>query len=104
MKFNLLISNPPYIPTADIPNLQAEVRDYDPMLALDGGEDGLRFFRYLAEFAPPLLATDARVMLEFGDGQAAALQKLFSAEPWEIVEIKADYSRRPRILVARFAK
>lgn len=103
LKFDLLISNPPYIPTAELATLQPEVRDYDPRLALDGGSDGLNFYRHLAEFAPAFLNPEGHVMLEFGDGQSAVLEKVFSDRPWELISIEPDYTGRPRILIARRA-
>jgi release factor glutamine methyltransferase len=100
-KFDLLVSNPPYIPSAEIPGLQAEVREFDPHSALDGGEDGLDFYRLLAKEAPEFLVPMAKIMLEFGDGQADALQALFSRDNWIVEKIAADYSGRARILIAR---
>ncbi len=99
VRVDLLISNPPYIPSGEIQGLQPEVRDYDPRAALDGGKDGLDFYRYLAGAAPAFLAPQARVMLEFGDGQETALPGIFSA-PWSIEAIENDYAGRPRILIA----
>ena len=69
-QFDLIISNPPYIPSAEIATLQPEVRDFDPRGALDGGADGLDFYRRLAAEAAAFLKPGGRVMLEFGDGQA----------------------------------
>lgn len=102
LKVDLLISNPPYIPTAEIQSLQPEVRNCDPHLALDGGKDGLDFFRHIAAVAAPLLAPEARVMLEFGEGQESALPGIFSS-PWQIESIEKDYTGRPRILIASHA-
>ena len=76
-KFDLIISNPPYIPSAEIETLQPEVRDFDPRAALDGGVDGLDFYRKLAIEAKPFLKPDGKIMLEFGDGQAEAIHKDF---------------------------
>jgi release factor glutamine methyltransferase len=101
MKFDLIISNPPYIPSAEIATLQSEVRDFDPRGALDGGADGLDFYRKLAAEAKPFLKPGGKIMLEFGDGQADAIQTIFEAEKWVVEEIKSDYSQRPRILVAK---
>jgi release factor glutamine methyltransferase len=101
LHFDLIISNPPYIPTAEIATLQPEVRDYDPHAALDGGVDGLDFFRMLSAQAKPLLKPDGKVMLEFGDGQAAAIRMVFEAENWIVEAVKEDYSQRPRILIAK---
>ena len=99
--FDLIVSNPPYIAAEEISSLQPEVRDFDPKLALDGGADGLEFYRRIAAKAHPLLRPGGKLMLEFGDGQADALKKIFSSEKWIVEEIVADYSSRPRILIAR---
>ena len=100
-QFDLIVSNPPYIPSSEISSLQPEVRDFDPKLALDGGADGLDFYRRIAKEAPPFFKSHGKLMLEFGDGQAEALKKIFSGEKWIVDEIVADYSARPRILIAR---
>jgi len=100
-KFDLIISNPPYVPSAEIETLQPEVRDFDPRMALDGGADGLDFYRKLAAEAKPFLKPDGKIMLEFGDGQAAAIRKIFENEKWIVEAIKDDYSQRERILIAR---
>jgi release factor glutamine methyltransferase len=100
-RFDLIVSNPPYIPSAEISQLQPEVRDFDPRLALDGGADGMDFYRRLAAESAMFLQPSGQLLLEFGDGQAEALRKLFSDEKWIVDEIVADYSARPRILVAR---
>jgi release factor glutamine methyltransferase len=100
-KFDLIISNPPYIPSAEIETLQPEVRDFDPRGALDGGADGLDFYRNLAAAAKSFLKPDGKIMLEFGDGQADAIKKIFENEKWVVEAVKEDYSQRARILVAR---
>ena len=100
---DLLVSNPPYIPSAEIATLQPEVSRFDPRLALDGGLDGLDFYRRLAAEALPAMAPDGRIMLEFGDGQELAVQKIFQNE-WIIESVKADYAGKPRILIARGAQ
>ena len=99
--FDLIISNPPYIPTAEIATLQPEVRDFDPHGALDGGADGLDFYRRFAVEAAAHLKPGGKIMLEFGDGQAEAIRKFFENEKWIVEALKADYSRRERILIAR---
>jgi release factor glutamine methyltransferase len=98
-RFDLVISNPPYIPSAEIATLQPEVRDHDPRLALDGGADGLDFYRRFACECADFLKPGGRLMLEFGDGQAPELQKLFEQEKWIVEAVKPDYSGRPRIMV-----
>ena len=100
-QFDLIISNPPYIPTAEIEKLQAEVRDFDPRGALDGGADGQDFFRRIAVEAKSFLKTTGKLMLEFGDGQAEAIQKIFAQEKWIVEAVREDYTRRPRILIAK---
>ena len=98
--FDLSISNPPYIASAEIATLQPEVRDFDPRAALDGGPDGLDFYRRLAAEAKPFLKPGGKLMLEFGDGQAEAIRKIFENEKWIVEAVKEDYSQRARILVA----
>ena len=75
--FDLIISNPPYIPTADIELLQREVRDYEPRLALDGGADGLDIYRRIAETACEKLNSGGVLLMEVGIGEAQEIVKLF---------------------------
>lgn len=100
-RFDLVISNPPYIPSGEIASLQPEVRDHDPRGALDGGADGLDYGRRLAAQAGRFLKPEGRLMLEFGDGQAGRLRAIFEEQNWIVETIAEDYTRRPRILVAR---
>ncbi|MFM2082869.1 MAG: hypothetical protein RL380_1560, partial [Verrucomicrobiota bacterium] len=79
--------------------LDPEVRDYDPRLALDGGADGLDFYRRLAAEAAGHLQPAGKLMLEFGDGQADELVKIFTAQKWVVEAVRADYSHRARILI-----
>jgi release factor glutamine methyltransferase len=99
--FDLIISNPPYIPTEEIAALQPEVRDFDPRAALDGGAGGLDFYRRLGKEAKSFLKPDGRIMLEFGDGQDETVRNIFEAEKWIVEAVKEDYSHRARILIAR---
>jgi release factor glutamine methyltransferase len=99
--FDLIISNPPYIASAEIATLQPEVRDFDPRAALDGGADGFNYYRRLAVEAKSFLKPDGKIMLEFGDGQADAIKNLFESEKWIVEAVKEDYSHRARFLVAR---
>lgn len=99
-RFDLIVSNPPYIPTAEIATLQPEVREFDPPGALDGGADGLAFYRRIAAEGANFLQPGGRLLVEFGDGQADALKKLFGAHNWIVAAVIDDYSRRPRILIA----
>jgi release factor glutamine methyltransferase len=97
---DLIISNPPYIATAEIATLSLEVQA-DPVRALDGGADGLDFYRRLATEAKKFLRPDGKIMLEFGDGQAAAIEKLFREEKWIVEAIQEDYSHRARFIFAK---
>ena len=100
-QFDLVVSNPPYIPSEEIATLQPEVRDFDPRSALDGGLDGLDFYRRLAADAGASLKLGGRIMMEFGDGQGESIAEIFKNEKWIVESVKEDYSRRPRILVAK---
>lgn len=101
LKFDLIISNPPYIPSAEIETLEPEVRDHDPRLALDGGVDGLDFYRRIAAEAPSWLKAGGKLMLELGHDQATAVRELYERQMWIVEAIEPDYSRIPRILIAR---
>ena len=100
-RFDLVVTNPPYIPTQDIPRLQAEVRDWDPSLALDGGRDGLAFYRRLAAKAPSHLKTGGVLMAEFGDDQAEDVRRCFEQQQWAIDDFVKDLAGKPRIIIAR---
>jgi release factor glutamine methyltransferase len=99
-KFDLIVSNPPYIASAEIATLAPEVRDFDPRTALDGGADGLDFYRRLAQEGKNFLKPTGKIMLEFGDGQADAIKKIFEVEMWIVEAVREDYSHRARILIA----
>ena len=77
------------------------MRDFDPRTALDGGVDGLDFYRRLALEAPAFLRLNGRIMLEFGDGQANEIKKIFEAKAWVTETIVDDYTKRPRIFISR---
>ena len=77
--FDLIVSNPPYIRSADIGGLAAEVREYDPLAALDGGADGLDAYRALIPQAVGLLAPGAALVVEAGEGQSRDIQGLMTA-------------------------
>ena len=97
---DLIVSNPPYIPSGEIADLQPEVRHYDPHLALDGGEDGLQFHRLLAADGQYRLKPGGQLMAEFGDGQESAIEGLFAQADWPSVKITNDLTGRPRIVIA----
>ena len=99
--FDLIVSNPPYIPSAEIATLDPEVRDFDPRLALDGGADGLEFYRLLAAQGRAHLKPAGKLMLEFGEGQHGEISTLFTNAGWTVETVVKDYSGRERILIAR---
>ena len=101
LRAELIVSNPPYIPSGELGGLQPEVRDYEPRQALDGGPDGLVYYRRLAVEAPPFLHPGGRLMVELGDGQTEALREIFGSQNWIVEAIQEDYTQRDRILVAR---
>jgi hypothetical protein len=76
-RYDIIVSNPPYIPSKDIDGLQREVKDFEPRLALDGGADGLDYYRRIAEDAPKYLAKGGSIILEVGIGEAKKVVKLF---------------------------
>jgi release factor glutamine methyltransferase len=98
--FNLMVSNPPYIASDDICRLAPEVRDFDPRAALDGGCDGLSFYRAIAAAAPALLAPDGVLIVELGAGQADAVAALFAAAGLAPARPRADLGAVPRALCA----
>ena len=99
-RLDLIVSNPPYIPTSEIPKLQAEVREHDPHLALDGGSDGLEFYRALSTHAREQLRPAGRMMVEIGDGQAESVTALLRAAGWRVLEVFPDLNNVQRIVIA----
>lgn len=97
--FQLIVSNPPYIPQNDISSLQAEVKNYDPLLALDGGESGYESYKKIAEWMPMLLDDNAYVLLEAGIGQAATIAKIFEQNGLHLIEIVPDLSGIDRCVI-----
>jgi release factor glutamine methyltransferase len=99
--FDLIVSNPPYIATGDLNVLPLEVRDFDPRAALDGGPDGLDFYRRIAASAPGLLASRGTLVVELGVGQASAVAALLSAAGLVSSPPLADLRGVPRALFAK---
>lgn len=96
-KFDLIISNPPYIDTEEIEDLDAEVRDYDPMLALDGGDYGLKYYNIIHDNLRKYLNENGMLILEIGDDQKELIVSLFN--DFELVESIKDYAGHDRILI-----
>jgi release factor glutamine methyltransferase len=99
--FDLVVSNPPYIVSADIADLAREVREHDPRGALDGGPDGLAAYRAIAADAPRLLAPGGHLVVEIGAGQQADVERLFVAAGLEIASIRHDLSGILRAIAAK---
>ena len=99
-RFDVIVSNPPYIEEQELKELMPEVRDHDPRMALDGGPDGLVFYRRIAAEAPAHLNPDGRLLLEIGDRQAEAVCALLAAAGFESIRVIQDYGGRDRIISA----
>jgi len=99
-KFDLIVSNPPYIPTAELKKLQLEVQ-FEPLIALDGGEDGLRIYRRLIPQAASFLTDKGTLFLEIGSDLTEKIKELFSVSDWSFYEIIPDYQHRPRVIIAQ---
>ena len=100
--FDLLVSNPPYIAHDEITSLAPEVKNYDPTVALDGGDDGLAAYRAIAADAKRLLAPGARMFVELGAGQEAAVRDLFTNVGLTAGTARTDLAGIPRVLGAGF--
>ncbi|MEI9804531.1 MAG: peptide chain release factor N(5)-glutamine methyltransferase [Pseudolabrys sp.] len=96
--FDLIVSNPPYIAHDEIATLAPEVRDYDPMLALDGGSDGLNGYRAIAHDARRLLAPGGRLFVELGAGQESAVRALFTDAGLTVGAARKDLAGISRVL------
>jgi len=99
--FELVVANPPYVATGELAQLPPEVREHDPLLALDGGPDGLRAYRALAADAPRLVGPRGHLVVEVGAGQANAAAALFTREQPLDVSAAADLAGTPRALHIR---
>lgn len=101
-KFDMLVSNPPYIPSAVIPTLMEEVRAYEPLAALDGKEDGLYFYRRISREAKAYLHGGAFIFLEIGCDQAEAVSRILAEEGYSRIEVIRDFSGLDRVVKCIF--
>ena len=99
--YDLVVSNPPYIETAALAGLDPEVRLHDPMLALDGGPDGLTAYRDIAALLPALVAPGGYAILEVGQGQAPAVMGLLTARGFADVRAKCDLAGVERAVIGQ---
>ena len=95
--FDVIVSNPPYIPSRVIDTLQAEVKDHEPLGALDGGEDGLVFYRKIITKAPQYLKRGGRIFLEIGFDQGEDVSKLLTDGCFLDVRIVQDFAGNDRV-------
>jgi release factor glutamine methyltransferase len=99
--FDLIVSNPPYVAANVVGGLQREVRDYEPMIALTPGPDGLSIIRRLIAEAPGFLREDGYLLLEIGFDQGDSVLTLVDALQWRLVDIRPDLQGIPRIVILR---
>lgn len=97
-KFDVIVSNPPYIPSEDIGGLDIEVKNYDPLIALDGGDSGLDFYSKIIELAPKYLNANGKLLFEVGIGQAKDVKKLLQKN-FKDIRIVKDYNKIDRVVV-----
>ena len=101
-KFDIIVSNPPYIPRDDIGGLEAQVKDFEPLQALDGGRDGLDFYRRLAKDAPAFLKDDGLWAVEVGYNQAHQVAAILKEQgSYNSIDFIKDLSGYNRVVVAR---
>lgn len=99
--FDLIVSNPPYIPTGEIPGLMPEVRDFEPVDALDGKEDGLYFYRIITEKSPEYLTSDGYLYFEIGYDQGEAVSAIMRQCGYTQVEVIKDLAGNDRVVKGR---
>ena len=100
--FDILVSNPPYIPTGDIPGLDDSVKNFEPMMALDGGQDGLDFYRGIVENYTEALKPGGYLCFEFGMGQGDDVCRILTEHGYTILERVKDYHDTERAVIARY--
>ena len=98
--FDIITANPPYIASAEIAELMADVRDFEPRMALDGGVDGLDFIRRIVIDAPRFLVSDGSIAIEVGAGEAPAVKALFEEHGYRNVRVDRDYGKIERVVSA----
>jgi len=99
--FDLIVSNPPYVSADVVPDLQREVKDHEPMIALSPGSDGLAIIRRLIHESPKFLRKGGHLLLEIGFDQSEAVKALVDNSNFDLVEIRPDLQGIPRIVILR---
>ncbi len=100
-KFDMIVSNPPYIESAEILTLDPSVRDFEPIWALDGGEDGLRFYRGILKYWRQLLKPGGYLLFEVGEGQSEAVKDMILAAGFASAETRKDTLGVERVVIGR---
>ena len=103
-KFDMIVSNPPYITTADMAQLDRSVKDYEPHLALHGGDDGLEFYRSIARNYAAALKPGGYLAFEFGDNQGDDVCRILEENQYTILERTRDYNDRERAVIAQLGR
>ena len=100
--FDMIISNPPYIASSEIPNLDSSVRDYEPIWALDGGDDGLKFYRGIIKYWKSLLKEDGCILFEVGEGQAETVGEMLLSAGFRSVSYRKDTLGTARVVIGSY--
>lgn len=103
-QFDLIVSNPPYVPIDDLQNLQVEVKDFDPHIALTDGKDGFSIIRKIIEESPEFLKPGGFLILEIGFNQSAKVRQMFDLQIWQEVDFFSDLQGIPRMLKAKISE
>ncbi len=99
-KYDFIVSNPPYIESVEVTKLATNVKDFEPLLALDGGDDGLNFYRSIAEKSGDYLKAKGALFLEIGSGQFADVEKMLSSNGFVKIEVIRDLALHERVVIA----
>ena len=103
-KFDLIVSNPPYVTTAEMEALPESVKDYEPHLALHGGEDGLDFYRAIVKNYTPALKPGGYICFEFGMGQGDAVCEILQNNGYTVLDRVQDFNERERAVLAQYGR
>ena len=98
--YDVIVSNPPYIPTRDMSTLMEEVRDYEPHLALDGSNDGLKFYRKICKMANVFLVEHGKIFFEIGYDQGKTVPNLLRENGFSKIQVLKDFSGNDRMVIA----
>ena len=102
--FDVLVSNPPYIPSTEIISLDSSVRDYEPLWALDGGDDGLKYYRGIIKHWKTVLRPGGLVFFEVGESQASAVQEMLLSAGFSETATRKDSAQTERVVIGRFGE